>query len=152
MYSCFLLAPLHLILAAARCANTTAPGSETAAPRFEQSTAFRAGEGGYVMYRIPAALVSSRGTVLLFCEGRQNPPRAGNDSGAINLLVKRSTDGGRSFGPQKVVWADGKNTCGNPCAVMDESTGTIWLLMTHNFGGDRESQIIAGTSRGTRTV
>jgi sialidase-1 len=36
--------------------------------------------------------------------------------------------------------------------VADESTGTIWLLLTHNLGEDREGQIIAGTSRGTRTV
>jgi sialidase-1 len=119
---------------------------------FVRSTIYRAGEGGYVMYRIPSVIATARGTVLAFCEGRQSPSGPGNDSGEINLLVKRSTDGGQTFGAQQVVWSDGKNTCGNPCAVVDESTGAIWLLMTHNLGEDRENQIIAGTSRGTRTV
>src|SRR5205814_898087 len=70
----------------------------------------------------------------------------------VNLLVKRSTDNGRTFSDQKIVWADGKNTCGNPCAVVDQSTGTIFLLMTHNLGEDREPNISAGTAKGTRTV
>ena len=50
------------------------------------------------------------------------------------------------------IFDDGPNTCGNPCAVLDEVTGTIWLLMTHNLGADTERQIIDQTARGTRTV
>ena len=47
---------------------------------------------------------------------------------------------------------DGPNTCGNPCPVVDRTTGVVWLLMTHNLGDDDESKIVAGTSRGARTV
>src|SRR5258708_6503364 len=97
---------------------------------FRQATLFRAGEGGYNNYRIPAAIRTTRNTTLAFCEGRH----AQSDAGEINLLARRSTDGGTTFGPLLVVWADGNNTCGNPCPVIDESTGTIWLLMTHNLG------------------
>jgi len=68
------------------------------------------------------------------------------------MLAKRSEDGGNSWSEQEVVWSDGGNTCGNPCPVVDRETGTIWLLMTHNLGNDRESEIIDGTSRGSRTV
>jgi sialidase-1 len=66
--------------------------------------------------------------------------------------MRRSTDGGKTFDEQKIVWADGKNTCGNPCAVVDERTGTVVLLITHNLGEDAEGQINRGTSVGTRTV
>ena len=61
-------------------------------------------------------------------------------------------DGGRTWLDRQVVWDDGPNTVGNPCVVEDEATRTLWLLLTHNLGEDREQEIIAGTSRGTRTV
>jgi sialidase-1 len=35
---------------------------------------------------------------------------------------------------------------------MDRATGTIWLFSTQNAGTDREKDIIAGTSSGSRTV
>ena len=47
---------------------------------------------------------------------------------------------------------DADNTCGNPCPVFDRFTNTIWLLMTHNLGKDREADITANKSQGTRTV
>jgi sialidase-1 len=36
--------------------------------------------------------------------------------------------------------------------VVERTTGTIWLLLTHNLGTDTEPQIVDGTSKGTRTV
>jgi sialidase-1 len=115
-------------------------------------TLFRAGDGKYQNYRIPSAVVTTKGTLLVFCEGRQTPPGRGNDTGEINLLVRRSSDHGKTFGEPSVVWADGKNTCGNPCAVVDAETGAIVLLMTHNLGEDHEREIARATARGTRTV
>lgn len=110
---------------------------------------FVGGVGGYKVYRIPAATMTNRGTVLAFCEGRKN---GGSDTGDIDLLARRSVDGGRTWQPAQVVWDDGPNTCGNPCVVNDRITGTVWLLSTWNRGEDRESAIIAGKSRDTRRV
>src|SRR5262245_28410729 len=78
--------------------------------RFEEQVVFRAGDNGYPVYRIPSAIVTPRGTLLVFAEARA----ALSDSGEINIVMKRSTDNGRTFSAQRVVWADGKNTCGNP--------------------------------------
>jgi len=119
------------------------------AAEIERTPVFAAGEGGYHTYRIPAAVVTKAGTVLAFAEGRK---ASRGDSGDIDLLVKRSTDGGKTFGEQRVVWDDGANTCGNPCAVVDEASGKIVLLMTHNLGTDKEPDLTIGTSTGTRTV
>jgi sialidase-1 len=127
-----------------------AAGDQVEAPR--QVTLFRAGDGRYANYRIPAMICTARNTILAFCEGRQTPPGPGNDSGEINLLLRRSTDGGATFTPVQIVWSDGRNTCGNPCPVVDRSTGRIWLLATHNLGEDREREITLGTAKGTRTV
>lgn len=110
---------------------------------------FTAGQGDYHTYRIPSLIVSAKGTLLAFCEGR----KAGRgDAGNIDLVLRRSTDGGQTWGPLQVVWDDGDNTCGNPCPIVDASTGTIWLLLTHNLGKDTEQQIVNGTAAGSRTA
>ena len=117
--------------------------------RISQRPIFTAGEGGYHTYRIPSLIATARGTLLAFCEGR----KAGRgDAGDIDLVLRRSFDGGRTWSPTQVVWDDGPNTCGNPCPVVDRESGTIWLLLTHNLGQDTESQIVSGTSTGSRTV
>jgi sialidase-1 len=110
---------------------------------------FVAGTGGYHTYRIPSAIVTSKGTVLAFCEGR----KAGRgDAGDIDLVMRRSTDHGKTWGEQRVLWDDGANTCGNPCPVIDAKTGTIWLLLTQNLGSDSESAIVNNTGKSSRTV
>src|SRR5262249_19705236 len=57
-----------------------------------------------------------------------------------------------SWQPLQVVADDGPNTLGNPCPVLDRSTGIIWLPFTRSLGQDLESQIVDGTSAGTTTV
>ncbi len=87
---------------------------------------FNSGQDGYNTYRIPALLTAQNGDLLAFCEGRRNTPR---DYGDIDLLVKRSSDGGQSWSPQQVVHAEtGDVTIGNPCPVLDRHTGVIWML------------------------
>lgn len=114
-----------------------------------QTAVFTAGQDGYHTFRIPAVIVTPKGTVLAFAEGR----KAGRgDAGDIDLVLKRSTDGGKTWGSLEVVWDDAANTCGNPCPVIDAKTGTIWLPLTHNVGTDTEAKIVAGTSQKGRTV
>ncbi|HMF59513.1 MAG TPA: sialidase family protein [Vicinamibacterales bacterium] len=121
--------------------------SAASGPRF--SDVYIAGEGGYHTYRIPSVIATPKGALLAFAEGRR---AAAADAGDIDLIVRRSNDGGESWSPIRTVWDDGPNTVGNPCPVIDARTGTIWLLITRNLGADREPAIIAGTSTGSRTV
>lgn len=107
------------------------------------------GEDGYNTYRIPAIVVTNKGTILAFCEGRKD---AGGDAGNIDILMKRSFDKGKSWSNQQMIWDDSLNTCGNPCPILDEQTGTVHLLMTWNNGGDTEAEIINETSQNTRRV
>ncbi|MBN2325984.1 MAG: exo-alpha-sialidase [Candidatus Omnitrophica bacterium] len=108
---------------------------------FHQQTIFASGTNGYHTFRIPALTVTQRGTILAFCEGRKG---GRGDSGDIDLVLRRSTDGGESWGKLQVVWDQGENTCGNPAPVVDGDTGVIWLLMTYNDGKISESQINKG--------
>ena len=108
-----------------------------------------AGDDGYHTYRIPSLIETSNGSLLAFCEGRRG---GRGDAGDIDLLLKRSVDGGQTWSRSSVLWDDGPNTCGNPCPVVDQATGIVWLLLTHNLGVDHESAIVEGTGKGSRTV
>lgn len=114
----------------------------------EQDVVFAAGEDGYHTFRIPSLIATDK-ALLAFCEGR----KAGRgDAGDIDLVLKRSLDGGRTWGKLQVVWDDGRHTCGNACPVVDRKTGRILLPMTQNLGEDDESEIKQRTGKGTRTV
>ncbi len=110
---------------------------------------YKSGEEGYKCFRIPAIVATPAGTLLAFAEGRKNNC---GDSGDIDLVVKRSEDGGKSWSGLSVVWDDAANTCGNPAPVVDRKTGKILLLSTWNLGTDHESQIIDGNSKDTRRI
>lgn len=118
-------------------------------PELQQCDVFVSGTGGYHTYRIPSIIVTKRGTLLAFCEGRKS---SRSDSGNIDMLLRRSTDGGTTWSPTAVVWDDGPNTCGNPCAVVDQQTGTIWLLLTWNSGNTPEPKIKPGVGTDSRRV
>ncbi|HOB73548.1 MAG TPA: sialidase family protein [Phycisphaerae bacterium] len=138
------------ILAILAGCSLNRPGLEAArTPFFEQQELFVSGTDGYHTYRIPALIVTARGTLLAFCEGRKN---SGADSGDIDILFKRSTDAGRTWEETRLIADHGPHTIGNPCPVVDRKTGTIWLLLTGNLAQDVEGKILSGASIGTRTV
>ena len=87
---------------------------------------FRAGENGYAVYRTPAVVVSKEGTVLAFAEGRVNNPK---DEGDIDVVLKRSIDGGKTWGELQVLEDDGPNPCKNACPVVLESGRILYVWL-----------------------
>ena len=110
---------------------------------------FKSGSEGYNTFRIPSIITTDSGVVLAFAEGRKN---SSSDSGDIDLVLKRSVDGGKTWGDLIVIRDDSTNVCGNPSPVIDRKTGKIFLLSTWNRGDDTESEIINMTSVDTRRV
>ncbi|HOX40492.1 MAG TPA: sialidase family protein [Candidatus Brocadiia bacterium] len=110
------ISPSHLEMALLFVAVSAlaAGAGDAAGPRVE-STPFTGGKDGYACYRAPALIVSQQGTLLAFCEGRVNDFQ---DEGDIDVVLKRSTDGGRSWGPIMVLENDGENRCKNACPVV----------------------------------
>jgi sialidase-1 len=102
---------------------------------------FKAEEGGYAAYRIPALVVTKAGTVLAFCEARKNSL---NDTGDIDTVIRRSTDGGKTWSAMQEVADAGPDVCGNPCPVVDRDSGTILLPLTQNKGDGPEDKILLG--------
>jgi sialidase-1 len=97
-----------------------------------ETDVFVAGADGYHTFRIPALIVARDGSLLAFCEGRKS---SRNDDGDIDLVLKRSEDGGRSWSGTNVVCEEGGDkpiTIGNPCPVVDRATGVMWLALCRN--------------------
>lgn len=108
---------------------------------------YKQGTAGYEVYRIPA-IVKTKGNVLLaFAEARKL--RSNGDSGDIDLVVKRSSDNGKTWSDQIMIWDDGGNTCGNPVPIVDDK-GRVHLLMTWNHGDDKWGTLVNGTGKDTR--
>jgi sialidase-1 len=106
-------------------------------------------ENGYACFRIPAIVKTKANTLLAFAEARLT---GCGDEGNIDLVVKRSSDNGKTWSNMQVIWHDQGNTCGNPAPVVDQNTGKIHLLMTWNLGTDAIGTINDGTSADTRRV
>lgn len=136
-------APKLFALAVAICTATTAAFAQS-----EPVTVFKRGEEGYNMFRIPAVIQAANGDILAFCEGRNGR----GDTGEIDMVMKRSSDGGRTWGKIQVIWKDGKNTCGNPAPVVENKSGRIIMVATWNDGRDHESDIRMLRSIDTRRV
>ncbi|MFD9907085.1 exo-alpha-sialidase [Streptomyces sp. NPDC059063] len=108
--------------------------------RVEVSVPFRAGREGYASFRIPAVVRTRGGVVLAFCEGRVGSQE---DFGNIDVVLKRSADGGRTWGPLQVVGANGTDLAGNPAPVVLD-TGRILLVQVRNAAAASEEAIRRG--------
>lgn len=111
------------------------------------SLPYRAGTDGYTSYRIPALLRTGDGTLLAFAEGRKT---SSADAGDIDIVLRRSTDGGLTWGALQVVTSHGADTAGNPCVVVDPASGDVVLLSCRNDASASESSILRGEN--TRRV
>ncbi|MEN6520625.1 MAG: sialidase family protein [Armatimonadota bacterium] len=115
--------------------------------KIEQFDLFVNSEGGYNTYRIPVIIITANGTTLAFCEGRKH---GADDFGKIDILLRRSTDGGKTWSKFQTVASEKDMTCGNPCPVVDASNGTVWLPFCKNLADGPEEMILRGEA--PRTV
>jgi sialidase-1 len=139
------LAVLASALPAAAASGTSgatgATGAGPTARRRGASEPFVSGTEGYDTFRIPAVLTTPSGTVLAFAEGRVG---GSSDTGDIDVVVKRSRDGGRTWGPLILVAKGDGDVRGNPAPVIDPATGRLVLLTCYNAGDATEAEITAG--------
>ena len=116
-----------------------------AGPLLEKSDVFPAGSNGIARYRIPGLVVTHKGTVLAYAEARKN---GSSDWGEIEIHLRRSTDGGKTWEPGKHIAHHGtrlegnphkkeggerEQTVNNPVAIVDRETGAIEFLYCINY-------------------
>ena len=105
---------------------------------------FVSGTEGYKSFRIPAIVRLPDGSLLAFCEGRVN---GAGDFGDIDLVVKRSSNDGKSWSSLQVVAENGNLQLCNPAPVMDlldpeYPKGRIFLF--YNTGNSSEGETLKG--------
>ena len=91
---------------------------------------FVAGEDGYATYRIPGIVVTQRGTILAYCAARKDGI---GDWADIDIALRRSLDGGRSWLPRQILVDAGTATADNPTAIVDRKTGAVHFLYQVNY-------------------
>jgi sialidase-1 len=114
-------------------------------PSLEKVDVFPAGMNGVALYRIPGVVVTTKGTVLAYCEARKD---SRSDWGEIEVHLRRSTDGGKTWeapqhiahhaeriegNPRKPTGGEHEQTVNNPMAIVDRLTGNIEFLYCVNY-------------------
>lgn len=121
-----------------------------AAAQEKQVTVFASGSDGYKSFRIPAIIEAPNGDLAAFAEGRINGP---SDFGHIDIVEKRSSDNGKSWGALQVVASNDSLQADNAAPVVDMTDaaypkGRIFLF--YNTGNVAESELRRGN--GVREV
>ena len=96
----------------------------------EGTTVFEPVSGQYSSTRIPALVLTKKGTLLAFAAGRIE---SASDWADMDLLVRRSEDGGDTWGPiQVVAERAGSKPTDNPTPIVGQD-GTIHLLYQRDY-------------------
>lgn len=110
----------------------------------EKVPVFVSGNDGYKSYRIPAIISSPNGDLLAFCEGRVN---GAGDFGHVNIVMKRSTDNGKTWGNLQLVAENGDLQAGNAAPVVDMTDPAYTkgrLFLFYNTGNNQEGEVRRG--------
>lgn len=79
-------------------------------------------------HRQPAIVLTNEGTLLAFAEQYT----AAGDVGDHEIVLRKSTDGGKTWGEQIVVFDDGRKNLNGPTPVVDRATGAVWLMFARS--------------------
>ena len=96
------------------------------------------GDDGVHTYRIPGLATTNQGTLIGVYDIRRDG--GGDLPGNIDVGMSRSTDGGRTWEPMKVIMDMGNDPkwrgdgIGDPAVLVDRTTGTIWVSATWSHG------------------
>jgi len=97
------------------------------------STPFTSSPSTKTWYRVPAMVKNAQGHLLVFAERRDNDT---TDMGNFDIVMRRSTDGGRTWGAIRTIANDGRNRVSNPVPVFVPSTGQILLVTSIRNSND----------------
>jgi len=109
-----------------------------------QTVVFTSGTEGHKSYRIPAIVKLPGNDLLAFCEGRVN---GSGDFGDINIVMKRSSDHGKTWSSLHTIVDAARLQAGNPAPVVDMTdpeypNGRIFLF--YNTGNNHEGEVRKG--------
>ena len=138
--------PLDALISA-KITGVNVDGTPTEVAQFGSTNARRlgigvrhAGDDDVAAYRIPGLATTKQGTLLGVYDVRRN--NSADLQEAIDIGVSRSTDKGATWEPMRIAMTfDGEgglphaqNGVGDPSILVDETTGTVWIVAARTFG------------------
>jgi sialidase-1 len=110
----------------------------------QETIVFKSGTEGHKSFRIPAIVALPNGELLAFAEGRVNNSA---DFGDINIVMKRSSDKGKTWSKLIMLVDQASLQAGNPAPVVDLQDpgylkGVVYLF--YNTGNNHENEIRKG--------
>ena len=81
-------------------------------------------------YRIPSLLVTNKGTLIAFTERRLGL----HDHAQNDIVLKRSVDGGKTWGQEIVAYEDGMNSINDPLTVQLEDGRIMMMFARFPYG------------------
>jgi sialidase-1 len=127
----------------------TAAAAPEAGPTIEKIDVFTGGTEGGEFYTCPALVVAPGGTLLAFCEARRESK---HDASPADVVLKRSTDGGRTWGPKQTVFVgEGTDAIMNACPVVDGDRILVFAMIAHKVGEWRHRYLQAQSTDAGKT-
>jgi sialidase-1 len=109
-----------------------------------QTPVFNAGQEGYLSFRIPAIIATGKDSLLAFAEGRV---KGAADFGDVDIVMKRSTDGGQTWSALQIIVNYGALQAGNPAPVVDLTDPAYpqaRIFLFYNTGNRNEQEVRKG--------
>lgn len=106
-----------------------------------------AGQDKCDTYRIPGLVTTSKGTLIAVYDNRYNNSKDLQED--IDIGMSRSTDGGQTWEPMKVIMDMGEyggrsqrlNGIGDPCLLYDHKTHTLWAAALWMSGANYDQML-----------
>lgn len=105
--------------------------SLSAVAQVESHNLWNAGIGGYQTYRVPGIVTTKHGVLLAYCGARKDLTKG--DWSPADALLRRSTDGGKTWEPSKMIAGNGVDLTDNVVAIADRITGDVIFLYQRNY-------------------
>lgn len=120
----YLLFACILCLTACKIGKTETK-EENTTNELQQFVVFNAGDDQVNSYRIPSILCAKDGSLLVFCEARKE---SWKDKSRTDIVLKRSTDGGKSWSPMQNLTKGTDGAFMDPTPLLDKTNGRIFLF------------------------
>ncbi len=108
----------------------------------QETPVFKNGDDGFLCYRIPAIVKAPNGELLAFCEARKHHC---GDHGDVRIVLKRSSDNGKTWGKLEIVAENDTFQAGNPAPVfdlLDKKYKNGRLFLCYNTGSNASEQAV----------
>ncbi len=115
-----------------------------------------AGQDNCDTYRIPGLVTTSSGTLIAVYDNRYNNTKDLQED--IDIGMSRSTDGGQTWEPMKVIMDMGEygglserlNGIGDPCILYDHQNYTIWVAALWMSGSAPDEMLWSASAPGLK--